>query len=230
MSGTGTNWAAVGGGLVAATALGYAEFALPRQALISDYALVPGGTLPVLVGMLALAFGCVILAYGMAAREPARTAATRLLLLAAGAGLMLSAVFPTDPGGAAISTLPGEIHRWSSAVVFTSLPVAGWMLARGRTPAPRWSWVRSLSMTSALTLAVYLAAHPASFTSPLIGGSAYYGVLERALVLAEIVLLTTMAIATTRSQITAGQATVRLSRDLPPSDEASGGSRDRVAA
>lgn len=230
MRGSGASWAAAGGGLVAALALGYAEFALPRQQLISDYALVPGGTLPVLIGMLALAFGCVILAYGMAAREPARTAATRLLLLAAGAGLMLSAVFPTDPGGAAISTLPGEIHRWSSAVVFTSLPVAGWVLARGRTPAARWSWVRSLSVTSALTLAVYLAAHPASITSPLIGGSAYYGLLERALVLAEIVLLATMAVAAARTRIAAGSPAVRLSPDLSPSEEAPGGSRDRVAA
>ncbi|MFD1540139.1 DUF998 domain-containing protein [Nonomuraea guangzhouensis] len=184
---------AVTGAVTAAAALVYAQVALPGQPLLSDYALVPGGMLPVLIGMLALAWGCVSLAYGLAAREPARSAAARVLLLAAAAGLMLSAVFPTDPGNAAIGTLPGEIHRWSSAVVFTTLPVAGWILARGRVPLPKWNRVKALSVTSGVALAAYLAAHPASITSPLIGGASYYGLLERGVVLAEIALVVFMA-------------------------------------
>jgi hypothetical protein len=196
MSNRGIEAVAVAGALTAASALGYAQFALPEQALLSDYALVPGGMVPVLIGMMALAGACMSLAYGLAAREPARSAAARVLLLAATAGLMLSAVFPTDPGMEAAKSLPGEIHRWSSAIVFTALPVAGWALARGRAALPKWNRVRALSVTAGVALAAYLAAHPASITSPLIGGGAYYGLLERGVVLADIALIVCMAVAT----------------------------------
>ncbi|WP_433439108.1 DUF998 domain-containing protein [Nonomuraea sp. CA-141351] len=186
-------WGAIAGTAVSAGALAYAQIALPTQTLLSDYALVSGGLVPVLIGMLALAGACLSLAYGLAAGDPRRTAATRVLLLAGAAGLMMSAIFPTDP--TPIGSMTGEIHRWAAAVVFTSLPVAGWVLARGRAAAPRWNAVRAMSVTSAATLAVYLAAHPASITSTLISGSAYYGLLERGVVLAEMVLLAAMALA-----------------------------------
>ncbi|MEO3797276.1 DUF998 domain-containing protein [Nonomuraea sp. B10E15] len=190
-----TVWGTVIGTVVSFCALAYAEITLPVQPLISDYALVSGGLAPVLIGMLALAGACLSLAYGLASTEPARTAAARVLLLAGAAGLMMSAIFPTDPGSSQIGTLSGEIHRWAAAVVFTSLPVAGWSLARGRAAAPGWNAVKALSVTSALSLAFYLAAHPASITSPLIDGAAYYGLLERGLVVAEMLLIVVMALA-----------------------------------
>ncbi|SDM33496.1 DUF998 domain-containing protein [Nonomuraea jiangxiensis] len=197
-------WGTVAGTAVSAGALVYAQVALPAQPLLSDYVLVSGGLMPVLVGMLALAVACLTLAYGMAAGDPSRTAATRVLLLAAAAGLMMSAIFPTDPGGSEIDSLSGEIHRWSAAVVFNSLPVAGWVLARHRSVAPRWNAVRAMSVTAAVTLAIYLAAHPATLTSPLINGSAYYGLMERAVVLVEMVLIVVMAVASYRDrQVTA---------------------------
>jgi hypothetical protein len=183
------------GAAVAVGALGYAQVALPTQTLLSDYALVSGGLVPMLIGTLALAGACLSLAYGLAAREPARTAAARVLLLAGAAGLMMSAVFPTDPGTSDGGTLVGEIHRWSAALVFTALPVAGWALAKGRAVATRWNAVKAMSVTSGAILLVYLAAHPASFTSPLIDGAAYYGLLERGVVVAEIVLVVVMAMA-----------------------------------
>ncbi|MFI6500790.1 DUF998 domain-containing protein [Nonomuraea typhae] len=191
-------WGAVGGALVAIAALGYAQVALPEQPLLSDYVLVSGGLVPVVIGMLGMAATCVFLAYGLAVREASRSAAARVLLLAGAAGLMLSAVFPTDPHGVAVKSLAGEIHRWSAAVVFTTLPVAGWMLARARGALPRWNAVRALAVTSTFALVIYLASHPASFLSPLIGGVAYYGLLERALVLAEIALLVQMSFAILR--------------------------------
>jgi hypothetical protein len=197
-SGSGPMAGAVAGALVAVAAFGYAQFMLPEQPLLSDYALVSGGLPPVLIGMLALAAACLTLAYGLTAREPRRAAAPRVLLLAAAAGLMLSAIFPTDGPGSAIDTMAGEIHRWAAAVVFTALPVAGWSLARGRQVLPRWNAVKALTLTSVVTLAVYLAAHPASFTSAWIDGAAYYGLLERALVLAEIALVVAMAAASLR--------------------------------
>ncbi|MEV0617823.1 DUF998 domain-containing protein [Nonomuraea sp. NPDC050404] len=190
-----TVWSTVIGTLVAACALVYADVTLPTQVLISDYAVVSGGLAPTLIGMLALAGACLCLAYGLAAVDPSRTAATRVLLLAGAAGLMMSAVFPTDPGTSQVGTLSGEIHRWSSAVVFTSLPVAGWILARGRKATPLWNAVRAISVASGATLAFYLASHPASITSPLIGGSGYYGLLERGVVLSEMALLIAMTLA-----------------------------------
>ncbi|MCK2221472.1 DUF998 domain-containing protein [Actinomadura sp. ATCC 31491] len=214
-------WSVAGtlaGTLASAAALAWAELTLPAQPLLSDYALVPGGMMPVLAGMLALAGACLCLAYGLATAEPARTAATRVLLLAGAAGLMMSAVFPTDPGTAQVGTLSGEIHRWSAAVVFTSLPVAGWSLARGRAAAARWNAVRAVSVASALTLAVYLAAHPAAVTSPLIGGASYYGLLERAVVLAEMTLLVTMALAATARRVTGRAAAPVPVEAVPPRD------------
>ncbi|TDD13240.1 DUF998 domain-containing protein [Nonomuraea diastatica] len=190
-----TVWGTVIGTMVSFCALAYAQFALPEQPLLSDYALVSGGLPPVLIGMLALAGACLSLAYGLASMEPVRTAAARVLLLAGAAGLMLSAIFPTDPGSSQIGTLSGEIHRWAAAVFFTSLPVAGWSLARGRAAAPGWNAVKAMSVTSALSLAFYLAAHPASITSPLINGATYYGLLERGLVVAEMLLIVVMALA-----------------------------------
>ncbi|MGW0809783.1 DUF998 domain-containing protein [Nonomuraea sp. NPDC002799] len=178
-----------------AVALAYAELALPTQPLLSHYALVPGGLMPVLIGMLALAAACLFLAYGLAVRDPARTAATRVMLLAGAAGLMLSAIFPTNPINSDIGTLSGEIHRWGAALFFTALPVAGWTLARGRAAATRWNAVRAVSVTSTVTLVIYLAAHPASFTSDLLNGGAYYGLLERGVVLVEMVLIAAMALA-----------------------------------
>ncbi|PZG13528.1 DUF998 domain-containing protein [Nonomuraea aridisoli] len=180
--------------VTAAGALAYAETALPAQVLLSHYALVPGGLAPVIAGMLALAGACVWLAYGLAVTDPVRTAATRVLLLAGAAGLVLSAIFPTDPSGSHLDTVSGEIHRWAAAVVFTSLPVAGWMLARGRTGTPGWNAVRALSVAAGVTLAVYLAAHPASFTSSFVNGGAYYGLLERAVVVADMALIVAMAV------------------------------------
>ncbi|MFC4013000.1 DUF998 domain-containing protein [Nonomuraea purpurea] len=195
-------WGAVFGTVASVGALTYAEVALPAQTLLSDYALVPGGLVPVVIGMLALAAACLCLAYGLSLIEPSRSAATRVLLLAGAAGLMMSAIFPTDPASSDVDSLTGEIHRWAAALFFTSLPVAGWTLARGRARSPRWNAVKAMSVTSAVTLAVYLAAHPASFTSPWMAGDAYYGLLERGVVLAEMVLITVMALATYQTRPT----------------------------
>ncbi|TDC88463.1 DUF998 domain-containing protein [Nonomuraea deserti] len=222
-------WGTVIGTVVSFCALAYAQSALPVQPLISDYALVSGGLVPVLIGMLALAGACLSLAYGLASMEPARTAAARVLLLAGAAGLMMSAIFPTDPGSSQIGTLSGEIHRWAAAVFFTSLPVAGWSLARGRAAAPGWNAVKAMSVTSALSLAFYLAAHPASVTSPLIGGAAYYGLLERGLVVAEMLLIVVMALAFAGRR-TAARTTDQTAGPAKPAEAGPPERQERLAA
>ncbi|NBE98671.1 DUF998 domain-containing protein [Nonomuraea sp. KC401] len=224
-----TVWGTLIGTVVSFCALAYAQSALPEQPLLSDYALVSGGLAPVLIGMLALAGACLSLAYGLAAADPVRTAATRVLLLAGAAGLMMSAIFPTDAGTSQLGTLSGEIHRWASAVVFTSLPVAGWSLARGRASALGWNAVKALSVTSTLSLAFYLAAHPASVTSPLINGGAYYGLLERGLVVAEMALLVVMALAFAGKRA-AAPATAPTAAPSGTAEEGSPERQERLAA
>ena len=201
-------WIVLIGSVTSLGALAYTELTLPTQLLVSEYALVDGGMPLVLGGMLALAAGCLALAYGLAEREPSRSAAARVLLVAAAGGLILSGLFPTNPAGGLAWSVAGEIHRWSAALVFTALPVAGWSLSRGRTTLPGWHPVRFLSIASALVLTMYLASHPGSFVSPLINGSAYYGLLERGVVLTEIALLISMGLAALRPP-----ATTTASRD-----------------
>lgn len=257
-------WAgvAVAATVVSAGAVAYAQVELPAQVLLSDYALVPGGMAPILVGMLALAGACLCLAYGLARQDPGRTAATRVLLLAGAGGLIMSAIFPTDPGTSQIGTLAGEIHRWSSAVVFTSLPMAGWMLARrtgtpwwratpstnapaaagaptavrapvaahapaaGRAPAVAMTAVRAMSVVAAVALGAYLVAHPASITSQFVHGEAYYGLLERGLVLAEMALLVVMTVAAATSVATSAGSVP----SVPKEEPAEASKRQRLAA
>ncbi|WP_214105947.1 DUF998 domain-containing protein [Acrocarpospora catenulata] len=161
----------------------------PLSGLLSDYALGDRTGALFLLGMLALAAGSCAAAYTLAQWDPIRSAAARVLLLVASAGLVLSALFPTDPAPD-VSSLSGEIHRWSTALVFTAIPGAGWILARqSRRPLPL---VRALSLASVMILASFLLSHPGSPVAELLGGPAFYGLLERALVVAEIALLIVM--------------------------------------
>jgi hypothetical protein len=177
------------GAALALAAMAYAHVAAadtvnPVSGLISDYALVGASAWALVGGTIMLAMGSLWTAFGLTRVDPARSAAARVLLLAAALGLLLTAGFPTDSAPDVVS-IGGEIHRWSAAVVFTALPCAGWMLGRR-------SGDRALSAVSALSvvfLAAFLAAHPGSLTADLIDGPGYYGLIERLLVLTEIVLI-----------------------------------------
>ncbi|AWS41266.1 DUF998 domain-containing protein [Streptosporangium sp. 'caverna'] len=184
-----SRWPGMAGAAFALAAMAYAHVAAadtvnPASGLISDYALVGTSAWALVGGTIMLAMGSLWTAFGLARVDPARSAAARVLLLAAALGLLLTAGFPTDSAPDVVS-IGGEIHRWSAAVVFTALPCAGWMLGRRSSD-------RALSAVSALSvvfLAAFLAAHPGSLTADLIDGSEYYGLIERLLVLTEIVLI-----------------------------------------
>jgi hypothetical protein len=169
----------------------------PTHGLISDYAWPARTRTLFLLGVLSLAAGSIAVAYGLAHVEPSRSAAARVLLGAASAGLVLTAIFPTDRTPS-LSSLDGEIHQWSVAVVFTGLPGAGWILAHQTWELPGWQRatrrIRLLSTVSALTLAAFLLCHPGSPVAELVGGPGFYGLLERLLVLAEIGLVLAMAL------------------------------------
>ncbi|WP_066373570.1 DUF998 domain-containing protein [Herbidospora mongoliensis] len=161
----------------------------PMTGLLSDYAVTSTMTETVFaLGMMALAAGCVATSWTLTRFDPSRTAATRVLLIIAAAGLVLATVFPTDVS-TTVTSLSGEIHRWSTAAVFTSLPVAGWILTR-RGPLGA---AGLLARASGVILACYLLSHPTSPVSALIGGETYFGLLERIVVVLEIFLVIALA-------------------------------------
>ena len=184
-----SRWPGMAGAALALAAMAYAHVVAadtvnPSSGLISDYALYDASAWALVGGTLMLAMGSLWIAFGLVRVDPARSAAARVLFVAAALGLLLTAGFPTDSAPDVVS-IGGEIHRWSAAVVFTALPCAGWMLGRR-------SGDRALSAVSTLSVAflvAFLAAHPGSLTADLIDGPAYYGLIERLLVLTEIVLI-----------------------------------------
>ncbi|MBG0828621.1 DUF998 domain-containing protein [Planomonospora sp. ID67723] len=179
----------MGGAVLALLAMAWVHLAAggavdPMTGLISDYALLDDTAWALVGGTLALAAGCLWTAYGLARTDPAGSAAARVLLVASALGLLLTASFPTDAAPGVVS-ITGEIHRWSAAVVFTALPCAGRLLGRRSGDAV----LSAVSVLSVLLLAAFLAAHPGSLTADLIDGPAYYGLVERLLMLSEIVLV-----------------------------------------
>ncbi|MBQ1052405.1 DUF998 domain-containing protein [Micromonospora sp. C51] len=128
-------------------------------------------------------------AFGSATTDGAaghRGRAAEWLLAVWAGGLLVSGLVPTNPPGTEMDTA-AYVHRYASVVAFLALPIAGWLLA-ARLPAGTRAgrWLRALTVTS-LLLAVVMAwsAYP--------GDRAYYGLIERALILAEVGLLTVVA-------------------------------------
>lgn len=177
------------GPVLALAAMGYAHLASadavnPRSSLVSEYALRADTSWAMIGGTIALAMSCLWVAYLLARVNPVRGAAARALFVAAALGLLLTAAFPTDAAPDVVS-FGGEIHRWSAAVVFTALPCAGWMLGR-RSGSPALAGAGVVSVT---LLAWFLAAHPGSLFSELIGGPDHYGLVQRLLLVAEMALI-----------------------------------------
>ncbi|WBB56472.1 DUF998 domain-containing protein [Verrucosispora sp. WMMD573] len=124
--------------------------------------------------------------FGTATSDGGRGRAAEWLLAVWAGGLLVSGLVPTNPPGTEMGTA-AYVHRYASVVAFLALPIAGWLLAT-RLPvgARAGRWLRALTVTS-LLLAVAMAwsAYP--------GDRAYYGLIERALILAEVGLLTVVA-------------------------------------
>ncbi|GLX02814.1 DUF998 domain-containing protein [Microtetraspora sp. NBRC 16547] len=172
----------------------------PMNGVISDYASVDTAGPLFALGVLSLAAGTAGLTYALARIEPARSAAARVLLAGVSVALALTALFPTDPS-LGVGSATGEIHRWSTALVFTGLPCAGWILARQTRTLPGWRPIgrvlNGLSLTSVAILVVFLLTHPGSPAATLTGVG-FYGLVERMLIVSEVVLVLAMAAGATR--------------------------------
>ncbi|WP_158888586.1 DUF998 domain-containing protein [Amycolatopsis anabasis] len=143
---------------------------------------------------LALALGSVALLAGIAKARRGSLPVLALLGLWS-AGLLMCALFPVDPPGAARS-VSGDLHNYSALAAFLALPAAAWLLTRKSNPRcpwqPRRTVIRVLAVASLAGLAVVLtgfcwvlatAPHPVEVS---------LGLFERALFAIDLALLLSM--------------------------------------
>ncbi|MCO1595167.1 DUF998 domain-containing protein [Micromonospora sp. RHAY321] len=167
----------------------------PWALTVSDFAVSDrGGAID--VAMVVLALATVALLYGLRRTgppQPTPARPTELLLGAWSAGLLLAAVVPTNEPGTAMTTA-AYLHRYASVVAFLALPAAGWLLARRRDLAPAARTLRTLVVLSlALAAAMIWSAYP--------GDRLLIGLAERLLILTEVAVLGTVAVALTRTPV-----------------------------
>ena len=100
-----------------------------------------------------------------------------------------SSVSAADP------TVSGEIHRFGGAMLFAGLPLATWALSTRLRAEPRWHTaapaLRRGAIAGVVTAAAFGAAQIVSWLPA--------GLLERVALLAEFLIVATMAIALRRA-------------------------------
>jgi hypothetical protein len=172
--------------------LGWAEQVDPVGQTLSDYALHEGAEWLFTACVGAAAAGSATVLTGLLrSRTPVGAVAPAALGVAC-AGLVLSAVFRTDPAGAAAS-LSGLVHRHAAGAALAALPAAGLLLSRTLPGARR---IRRLSRASSVAGLVFLGTHLCA-SRPLTPAAAkvagLLGLAERATLGLEIALLSAMA-------------------------------------
>lgn len=192
---------ALTGSVVLATLLHlrWAKHVDPVGQTLSDYALHEGATDLFTACMVSAAAGSASLLAGLVrSRLPVGPAALTSLGVGC-AGLVLSAVFPTDPAGG-VPSLSGLVHRQAAGAALAALPAAGLLLARRLHGHPetreRARRIRHLSRASAAASLLFLGTH-LSALRPITPGKAraagLLGLAERVTVSLDIALLSAMA-------------------------------------
>ncbi|MEU5695986.1 DUF998 domain-containing protein [Actinosynnema sp. NPDC020468] len=163
----------------------------PISHTISDYIFVAHGSGLLAVTALSLAAGSVCLLLCLFSCGLPRRGPVALLIALWSAGLAVVAVFPTDPTGTPTS-VSGLVHRYAGAVMFTSLPLAGWLISRRFI---RSTAVRRFSFAAGVTSLAFMLSHAAVFVS---NGAVYLGLFERVLFALLYGLLFALAVAAGR--------------------------------
>lgn len=167
----------------------------PIAATISDYIFVEHGAALLAMASLTLAGTSVALLLALRARGlPARGPEASLLWLWS-AGLVVVALFPTDPTGAPLS-LSGALHRYAAVAMFASLPLAGWLLSRR---FPGGALLRGLSVVAGLAAVAFMVSHVSVGGQP--DGTGLLGLSERVLFLLLCALLLALASAADRWKV-----------------------------
>lgn len=119
-------------------------------------------------------------------------------------GLVTAAAFPTDPIGMDTVSLVGQIHRYAGAMMYVSLPLAGWLVYLRSRGVPAWAPYRrvvgALSLSGAVLGGVFTLSHapklfPGSPVADIFDGHLVHGLVERLLILSLFGLLLTIGIA-----------------------------------
>jgi hypothetical protein len=172
----------------------YLTFALmgqvnPVRDPVSDYVFHGAGGPLFPVAVLLLIAGGVAVAAGAKQVSVPRELVTQVLFGLWCAGLLLVATFhgnrtSNDP------TVHGEIHRFGGAVFLTCLPLAGWRLARSLAAERRWAgparWMRWTALLGVVTAAAFGASQIITWLPA--------GLLERFALVAELLMLVTLAV------------------------------------
>jgi Protein of unknown function (DUF998) len=162
----------------------------PISHTISDYIFVANGTGLLATTALSLAAASVALLLALFARGLPRRGPVAWLIGLWAAGLAVAAVFPTDPTGTPTS-FSGAVHRYAGAVMFVSLPLAGWLISRrfiSSTP------VRRFSVAAGITSLAFMLSH----VSLVHENAVLLGLFERVLFALLYGLLFTLALAVGR--------------------------------
>ncbi len=181
--------AAVAQAIIAGLTLGLAGRVSPWLDPVSDYAWHRGGQLLFTVAILLLLACAAALAIAarLAALPRDPLVSTLFLLWTAGLTVVL---FCRSNFSAANPTLSGEIHRAGGAVLFASLPLAAWTLSARLRTEPRWLTAAPALRRGAIAGTVTAAAFGAAQVLRWLPA----GLLERAALLAEFLIVATLAL------------------------------------
>lgn len=147
----------------------------PVAHTVSDYIFVDHGAGLLALTSLTLAAASIGLLVALVRAGLPRRGPVALLLGLWSAGLAVATVFPTDPTGAPTS-FSGAVHRYAGAVMFASLPLAGWLIHRTFLPSPT---VRRFSVAAGITSVAFMLSH-VSVVYPG-DGAVLLGLFERVL-------------------------------------------------
>jgi uncharacterized protein DUF998 len=180
--------------LAALLHVGWAEQVDPVGQTLSDYALHAGAKELFTACAGAAAVGSGALLAALLRGRPVAGAGVPAALGVGCAGLVLSAVFRTDPAGGA-SSVGGLVHRYAAAAALGALPAAGLALSRGLPGERR---IRRLSRASSAAGLLFLGTHlcasraapPGTVTARVAG---LLGLAERVTLGLDVALLFAMA-------------------------------------
>ncbi|MEU4743948.1 DUF998 domain-containing protein [Actinosynnema sp. NPDC023658] len=168
----------------------------PITHTVSDYIFVDNGSALLAVTAMSLAAASVGLLVALVRSGLPRQGPVALLMGLWSAGLAVAAVFPTDPTGTPTS-FSGAVHRYAGAVMFTSLPLAGWLISRTFIPS---TTVRRFSLAAGFASVAFMLSHVA-----VVGpgsGAVVLGLFERVLFALLYGLLFALTSAVLRREVT----------------------------
>ncbi|GAB3164132.1 DUF998 domain-containing protein [Amycolatopsis stemonae] len=185
--------AVVAQAIIAGLTLGFAGKVSPWRDPVSDYAWHRGGRVLFEVALVLLLAAAVALAVAAHLAALPRSPLVTALFLSWTAGLVVVLVFRSNVSTADV-TVSGEVHRAGGAVLFASLPLAAWALSTRLRAEPRWRALAPALRRAAVAGVVTATA----FGLAQLVGWLPAGLLERAALLAEFLIVATTATALRR--------------------------------